>query len=222
MITIRPHRLFNLVSTPSYEARLVKIVLPNDRTPLLLETAILLALGKIIEPRTYFEFGTFLGIQLLNMAANLPQCRVYTLDLDEESVKTLIQDESDRPLTVEHLQAKDKLAFVQSSFEEKITYLRGDSNIHDFTSLHGQMDLIYIDGGHDMRTLQSDTENAFRMLSRDHAGCIVWHDYGNGSYPHLKTYLDELSDRYDIFAVQETWLVFFLCNADRVVTLLKK
>ena len=63
MITIRPHRLFNLVSTPSYEARLVKIVLPNQRTPMLLDTAILLTLAKLVDPRTYFEFGTLLGIQ---------------------------------------------------------------------------------------------------------------------------------------------------------------
>jgi hypothetical protein len=221
MITIRPHRLFNLVSTPSYEARLVKIVLPNQRTPMLLDTAILLALGKLIEPRTYFEFGTFLGIQLLNMSANLTECRVYTMDLDEESARTVIQDENDRLLTVEHLNAKDKLAFVQSSFEKRITCLRGDSNTYDFSSLHGQMDMIYIDGGHDARTLESDTKNAFKMLSRDRASCIIWHDYRNAVYPHLTTYLDKLSESHDMFAVAETWLAFSFRNAEHLVTSLK-
>jgi len=189
---------------------------------MLLDTAILLSLSKLIEPRTYFEFGTFLGIQLLNMAANLPECRIYTIDLDEESAKTAIQDENDRPLTIEHLDAKDKLAFVESSFEKRITYLRGDSNAYDFSSLRGQMDMIYIDGGHDERTLKSDTENAFRMLSRDRIGCIIWHDYANDAYPQVKTYLDELSEGRDIFAVEETWLAFFLHNASHLVTRLKR
>ena len=69
------------------------------------------------------------------MAANLPDCRVYTMDLDEESARAVIQDENDRPLTVEHLEAKDMLAFVGTSCEKRITYLRGDSNTYDFSSL---------------------------------------------------------------------------------------
>jgi predicted O-methyltransferase YrrM len=221
MITIRPHRLFNLVTTSSYEARLVKMVLPNQRTPMLLDTAILLALAKLIEPRSYFEFGTFLGIQLLNLAANLPECRVYTMDLDEESAKSALQDENDRPLTMEHLNAKDKLAFVGSSLEKRITYLRGDSNNYDFSSLQEQMDMIYIDGGHDERTLKSDTANAFKMLSRDRASCIVWHDYLNPAYPQVTSYLQELSKKRDIFAVEETWLAFFLHGAKDLVNKLK-
>src|ERR1700720_678918 len=106
MIPTRPHRLFNLVKTRSYEARMVQIVLPDQRAPILLDTAILLALAKLVQPRTYFEFGTYLGVQLINVAANLPQeSRLYTLDLDEESATAQV-DEKQRPLTVQYLNAK--------------------------------------------------------------------------------------------------------------------
>ena len=223
MIRIRPHRLFNIVLTSTYEARMVKMVLPDQRAPMLLDTAVLLALAKLVQPRTYFEFGTYLGVQLINVAANLPpESRLYTLDLDEDSVAAQ-QDAKQQRLTDEYLAAKQqkRLAFAGSSFEERITPLRGDSNTYDFTRFHGQMDMLFVDGGHEFPTLQSDTENAFKMLSRDHAGCIAWHDYENPNYPGLRTYIDGLSETRDIFFVEESWTAFFIQNDDQLVAALK-
>jgi hypothetical protein len=222
MIRIRPHRLFNLFQTPTYEARMVKIVLPDQRAPVLLDTAVLLALTKLAQPRTYFEFGTYLGVQLLNIAANLPpESRLYTLDLDEGSARKAEQHESDRPLTLEHLQSQDTLAFVHSSYESQITRLYGDSNTFDFSPFYRSVDMIFVDGGHDLRTLRSDTENSLRMLSDDHTSCIAWHDYGNRVYPHLKTYLDGLSETHDIFFVEESMLAFYLHNCEPLISALK-
>jgi len=222
MIRIRPHRLFNVVKTPSYEARMVKIVLPDQRTPILLDTAILLALAKLVQPRTYFEFGTYLGVQLINVAANLPpESRLYTLDLDEDLLGAQ-QDAKQQRLTDEYLEAKQrkKLAFTGSSFEERITPLRGDSNTYDFSRFHGRMDMLFVDDGHEYPTLQSDTENAFKMLSKDHAGCIAWHDYGNPNYPGLQTYIDGISETRNIFFVEESWTAFFIQNDERLVAAL--
>lgn len=224
MIRIRPHRLFNLVKTASYEDRMVKIVLPDQRAPILLDTAILLALAKLLQPRTYFEFGTYLGVQLLNIAANLPpESRLYTLDLDEDSAKKAQKDVKQLPLTLEHLQAQQqqKLAFVRSSFAERVTTLRGDSNTYDFTPFHNRMDMLFVDGGHELPTLQSDTENAFRMLSQDRKSCIAWHDYGWQEYPCVKTYIDQLSETLDIFFVEESMVAFYVHNDQRLLAALK-
>jgi hypothetical protein len=222
MIRIRPHRLFNLVQTPSYEARMVKIVLPDQRAPILLDTAVLLALAKLVQPRAYFEFGTYLGVQMLNIIANLPPSALaYTLDLDEESAGKAEQDENDRPLTLEHLRSQDRLAFAHSSYESQITRLYGDSNTFDFSPFDCRVDMIFVDGGHDLRTLRSDTENSFRMLSDDHEGCIAWHDYGNPIYPHLKGYIDGLSETRDIFFVEESMVAFCLKNGDHLAAALK-
>lgn len=222
MIRIRPHQLFNLVETPSYEARLVKIVLPDKRAPILLDTAVLLSLAKLVQPKTYFEFGTYLGVQLLNIIANLPpSAHAYTLDLDETSAGKAEQHENDRPLTLEHLQSQDILAFRHSSYESQITRLFGDSNIFDFSPYDRRIDMIFVDGGHDLRTLRSDTENSFRMLNDNHKGCIAWHDYGNPVYPHLKTYLDELSETRDIFFVEDSMVAFYLQNDGQLSAALK-
>jgi hypothetical protein len=219
---IRPHKLFNLVESASYEQRMVRVVLPKQRTPILLESAVLLALAKLVQPRTYFEFGTFLGIETLNMAANLPpDSKVYTLDLDEKSLQDLQQDENDKPLTVIHMEMQHQLAFLGSAYQGKITRLYGDSNRFDFSAFRGRMDMVYVDGGHDLRTLTSDTKNAYNILSRDHAACIAWHDFENPKCPAVGPYLRELSTTKELFHVEETILAFTLANAPELIRALR-
>ena len=138
-----------------------------------------MALVKLVRARTIFEFGTYLGIQTLNIAVNFPETTIYTLDLDEASVLGMQQSAHDRPLTQTQLEYHGRLAFLKTPHEKRITRLYGDSNKYDFSGLLNQMDLIYVDGGHDPGTLDSDTKNAFKMLSQGQAACIAWHDHGN-------------------------------------------
>jgi predicted O-methyltransferase YrrM len=202
------------VESDSLEERMVKLVLPDQHTPMLLETAVLLALARLVRPRTFFEFGTFLGIETLNMAANLaPESKVYTLDLDDESLKTVRQAEPDKPLTEIHMKARQRLAFLSSSYSERITQLYGDSNTFDFSGFCDQVDMIYVDGGHDLRTITSDTENSFKMLRPGSPSCIVWHDFENPVHPAVGPYLVELSKSRSLFHVIETMMVFHLANA---------
>jgi hypothetical protein len=222
MIRIRPHQLFNLVQVPSYEARIVKIVLPDQRAPILLETAVLLSLAKLVKPRKFFEFGTYLGVETLNMAANLPEhSHLYTLDLDEDSLRDLQQDVHDRPLTLTHFNNLSNLAFLGTSYEKRITQLKGESKSFDFSTFSKQIDMVYVDGGHDSPTLVSDTKNALTMLCDDHPGCIAWHDYESSAYPQVTEHLLALSNSMDMFHVQETRIVFFIHNDDRLVAALK-
>lgn len=222
MIRIRPHKLFNLVQTPSYEARLVKIVMPDQRAPILLETAILLALAKLVNPRKFFEFGTYLGVETLNVAANLPEdSQLYTLDLDEDSFRLLEQDVHDRPLTLTHFDNLTNLAFLGTSYEERITRLRGESKSYDFSRFAKRIDMVYVDGGHDLPTLVSDTGNALRMLCDDHPACIAWHDFENPAYPQVTDYLLALSSSMQLFQVQESRIAFLVQNDERLVDALK-
>ena len=218
LYNIRPHQLFNLVKSASYEERMVRIVLPVEKSPILLDTAVLLALAKVVKPRTFFEFGTFLGIETMNIAANLaPEARLYTLDLDDASIPDLHQDEHDKPLTKIHMEMRQELAFLGSTYDERITRLYGDSKRFDFSSLRGRIDMVYVDGGHDVPTVISDSENAFRMLSGDHATCIVWHDYQTDKYPQVTDHLSGLSSSLDLFHVEETNMVFFLRDVPGIV-----
>jgi predicted O-methyltransferase YrrM len=208
MIRIRPHKLFNLIKTDSYTERAVKLVLPDQNTPVTFDMVIKLALAKLIRPRTFFEFGTFLGVQTFNMAMNLPDCEFYTLDLDEESYKKASIVEAVRHLSEIQLERQQQLAFRDTPYEARIHCLRGDSNVFDFRPYDAKMDMIYVDGGHDERTVHSDTENAFRMLSKGRPAVIAWDDYGNPLSPAVKEYLDTRGE--DLVFVEESLTVFHL------------
>jgi predicted O-methyltransferase YrrM len=208
MVHIRPHKLFNLIKTDSYTERVVKLVLPDQNTPVTFDMVIKLALAKLIRPKTFFEFGTFLGVQTFNMAMNLPDCKFYTLDLDEESYKKASILESVRHLSEIHLERQQQLAFLDTPYETRIHRLRGDSNVFDFKPYHDKMDMIYVDGGHDERTVRSDAENAFRMLSKGRPAVIAWDDYGNPLSPAVKQYLDTRSE--ELVFVEESRTLFYL------------
>jgi len=201
---------------------MVKIVLPDQNAPILLETAILLALAKIVKPRTFFEFGTYLGVETLNIASNLDDSsHVYTLDLDAKSFSTLQQDVHDRPLSLTHFDHLNNLAFLGTPYEKRITQLRGDSKVYDFSRFHKQIDMVYIDGGHDLPTLVSDTQNALKMLAGNHATCIAWHDFETSKYPHVTDYLLKLSASMELFHVQESRIAFLIQNDEALTTTLK-
>ena len=58
--------------------------------------------------------------------------------------------------------------------KERIVQIFSDSTKLDFSQF-GVVDLIVIDGGHDFNEVKSDTENALRIINREH-GVIIWHD----------------------------------------------
>lgn len=215
ILHIRPHQLFTAVSATTYQERLVSVVLPHDRTPMLLETAVLLSLIKLVRPRTVFEFGTYLGIQTLNMAVNLePGAVIYTLDLDEASFQGAEQLEADQAITRRHLAHQHALAFESAELEARVIPLLGDSNDFDFTPYEESIDLIYVDGGHDERTVRADTDHALQMLASDHSAVVCWHDYGSKSYPAVTALLRDLSGERDLFHVEETMMCFTMQGFD--------
>jgi hypothetical protein len=208
MIRIRPHKLFNLIKSDRYTERVVSVVLPDQNTPIIFDVVIKLALAKLIKPRTFFEFGTFLGVQTFSMAMNLPDCEFYTLDFDEQSYKQASIVESVRHLSEIHLEHKQQLAFTGTPYESIIHCLHGDSNLFDFKPYHNKMDMIYVDGGHDERTIRADAENAFHMVSKDRPSVIAWDDYGNPLAPEVKRYLDSRPE--ELFYVEESGTAFYL------------
>jgi len=208
---IRPHEALELYPTESYRDRLTPLVLPDSNTPRILETCILVALMKHVQAESVFEFGTFRGINTLNLAVNLPDGgRVFTLDLDRESALRATQHPHDASITQRHFEWEDRLAFLGTEWERSVTQLLGNSQTYDFAPFRSSLNMIWIDGGHDLETVKSDTGHAFTMLDMDRPGVIAWHDYSNPRHPELTEYLDSLgADRY-LKHVEDTMVVFWL------------
>jgi len=155
------------------------------------ELALMALVTRALNPRRVFEIGTFRGRTALNFALNSPDdCIVYTLDLP--------------PLTAsDHLGVADqKIAamrkpgvdFEGSDVERKVIQLLGDSCTFDFSSYLGQMDLVFVDGGHTYELAANDTRSALQMCRP--GGVILWHDFANyGDYHDVtRAVLDNIPD----------------------------
>jgi len=219
MISIRPHKLFNLVKTETYSDRVVKLVLPDQYTPMTFDLMIKLALARLLKPRTFFEIGTFLGVHTFDMAMNIPDCHFYTLDLDEASYRSAQIVEVARHMTEIQLQQRERVAFLGTPYQSRVSCLYGDSSTFDFSPYYGKMDMVFIDGGKEESTFHSDAESALRMKSTDHPAAVVWDDYGNRLSPRVKPYLDARPE--ELFFVEESITVFHLANAPELSNALR-
>lgn len=145
------------------------------------ELAYLALLCAALRPKVIFEFGTFRGRTALNFALNSPtDCRVFTLDLprDERDVVLSRVNPADAAIIRASETGRDCLG---SDVAHKIEQLYGDSTRFDFRPFYGQVDLVFVDGGHDFEVASSDTRNALAMTRP--GGLVVWHDFGNyGDY----------------------------------------
>ena len=205
---IRPYKVFGLVEASPAD-RIVQLQLPPRRGAgglTLLETCIVIAATNAVKARRAFEFGTFLGSTTLNLAVNIPEDgEVSPLDLDQASLAALSQHPEDAALTRTHF-ATRTLDFMGSRAAHKVKTLTGNSVTFDFSPWKDSIDLVFIDGGHDLLTVKADTEHAMEIVAKDTTSCILWHDYNNKDYPELSTYLDEMSASTPILHVEDTMI----------------
>lgn len=165
-----------------------------------------------IRPKTVFEFGTYRGRTALNFALNTPEgCRVFTLDIPKH----------ERQERMSHVNAADRWIMGQSEtgidyhdrdVSTKIEQLFGDSRSFDFRPFSGQIDLVFVDGGHDYEVARSDTRNALLMLSQ--GGVIVWDEFANYGdyYDVMRAVLDELPAD-EVVQIENTQLAVYRKSA---------
>jgi Methyltransferase domain len=217
---VRPYKIFSLIEAPPWE-RTVRVPIPTRRAVggmTLLETFLVIAASRIVSAKRIFEFGTFLGKTTLNLALNVPDdAEIFTLDLGPEDAETAEQHPKDVELTRIRLASRNELDFNGTPVSSKITTLFGDSNKFDYSTWKDSIDMAFIDGGHDPATVTSDTNGALLMARKDRPSCILWHDYGNSEYGDLTGYLDELSQRLDVFHVEDTMLCVWFNDSSRSI-----
>ena len=175
MESVRPHEIFSRFQSKEP----VCLRMPQGRRELgltLLETCLLIAIGRGVGAKQIFEFGTWKGYTACALGANIPGVQITTLNLMDE--------------------------WDCDDWQGPLVCLFGDSRGFDFSPWKDSVDLVFIDGGHDLETVQADTAHALRLLRP--GGCIAWHDYRNPEFPELTAYLDAKP----LVHVQETWLAF--------------
>lgn len=217
---VRPYKIFGLMESPPAQ-RTAKVTIPSRRGgggTTLLETMLIITASRVVAAKRIFEFGTFYGSNTLNLALNAPDdAEILTLDLDEKVAGQIEQHPADAPFTEIHLGSRRALDFVGNPVAQKVKTLTGNSITFDFSEWKESVDFLFIDGGHDLRTVKSDTENALAMAAVKKPACIMWHDYSNKDYPELSGYLGELSEMLEIFHVEDTMLCVWFRDPEGMI-----
>jgi predicted O-methyltransferase YrrM len=137
-----------------------------------LEFVALILLLKRARSKTIFEFGTFKGVSITQLALNLADdSEVYTLDLPDEQLNTkFATDPEDAAIAIE----SGKGSLVPAELRSRIRFLYHDSATFDDTPFSGRMDFVFVDGAHNFDYVKNDSEKAWRMLRG--GGIVAWHD----------------------------------------------
>jgi predicted O-methyltransferase YrrM len=172
------------------------------------ELAYLAMLTIALQPKVIFEFGTFRGRTALNFGLNSPaDCRIFTLDLPPEGRAEVVGRVNTADASI--IRASETGSDYQGSeVAHKIEQLLGNSTSFDFRPFYGQVDLAFIDGGHDYQVARSDTRSALAMVRP--GGLVVWHDFGNYGdyYDVVRAVFDEVP-RDEVCQISNTQLAVY-------------
>jgi predicted O-methyltransferase YrrM len=171
-----------------------------------LEIYCLAALAVSRKALRIFEMGTFDGATALALASACPAALVFTLELPPGR-----EHAASAPSITDRIPTGDRFHGTPQS--ARITQLYGDSTRFDFSRYHARCDLIFIDAGHDYRSVRSDSRNALRMVRP--GGIILWHDYMQ-AWPGVKKAVEELLPQYPIVRIQGTCLAALDMTRKRV------
>jgi predicted O-methyltransferase YrrM len=178
-----------------------------------IETQTLATLTSYFKPNKIFEIGTYSGYSTLHLACNSPEdSTIYTLDLPPAFDLNNITGCSFDDFKVAELSKKNvnSRIFTQvPALAKKVVELFGDSKTFDFSSYYGNIDLVFIDGCHSHEYVRCDTENAFKMLSKN--GVIIWHDYDYVIHRDVFDYLNYLvkTQKQEIYFIKNTRLAIY-------------
>jgi predicted O-methyltransferase YrrM len=157
-----------------------------------LELYLLSCVAISCDPKRIFEIGTYDGATSLQLAKCCPNSQIFTIDFP--------------PQPDSHFKVGSR--YMCTPYESQIVQLYGDSTKFDYSPYSKQMDLIFVDGGHDLEVVRIDSINALEMVST--GGIIVWDDYLN--YRGVKRVVEELAKKYPIKHLSRTKFALLKTN----------
>jgi len=155
---------------------------PSDGNIQPIELLIISLLISTLKPKKIFEIGTFNGRTTINMALNQPKDgEVVTLDLPTNETKLPLAETEEK-----YILGKDG----RRQTHAQIKQIYGDSADYDFTDYIDRVDFMFVDGSHSYEYTINDSKVAYNLVRR--GGYILFHDYGNPSWPGVTEALNEL------------------------------
>jgi predicted O-methyltransferase YrrM len=227
ILTIKPRVIFESIESLFSIPPRIQLPVPSSKigSVTTLEASLICSLMLIKKPKFYFEFGTFLGyttaIMLLNSEST---SKVMSIDLPkEDSFKQNFPSNVDWNLVRSNDAYNDQyltdLAHERGEYyltdlvnDSRLILVKQDSlefNI-DAHELKNSVDLIFIDGGHTLPVVESDTNKAFQLLSSN--GIIIWHDFGSKIHTKVTEVVERVARDRIVIHIENTMLA--ICGRD--------
>jgi len=223
---IRPRLIFTLAEKKlKVSQRNLLIDLPPSYigSLTLLETSVLVTFAKCIKAKKIFEFGTYFGGTTKNLANNTdPSTKIYSLDIDIKKMridnsrlnlktKNYLKNEKINDNYLMDLQKKRgafKINELKNFNKKKIKLLKLNSLDFEGKNYKEKFDMIFIDGGHDSKTILSDTKNSNIMAKKN--SIIFWHDYNSKIHTSVTKNIDKYGKNKTIYHIENTMIAFQL------------
>lgn len=165
----------------------------------------LLSIIKQTQAENIFEFGTFRGRTTLNIAVNLPDdAKIYTLDLPSDAVGSHSEFED---LYMSDELRRELLVGIPKRTLNKIEIIQDNSMCLNFERFYNKMDIVFVDGGHTLDVIQSDSMNAIKMVRV--GGYVIWDDYANSYCPDVNTFINSFAENNTVYFDTEINLVIY-------------
>jgi predicted O-methyltransferase YrrM len=230
--TVKPRVLLRHLELLGEIEQVVRIPLPPSELGSIpvFDAMMLASLVRLARPSRILEFGTYLGYSTRVLLENTrSDCKVVSVDLPHGSIagiaslkvsemelheNALSNDEYLRE--VQFREGPRYLRHCETSISSRVDLVSADSRAlmsEELTSrAGGEFDFVFIDGGHDLETIRSDTRLAIRSSVRQ--ALIVWHDYKSKIHEEVTEYLDELAFQIPIHAVAGTLIAYSFLGED--------
>ncbi|MEO6910905.1 MAG: class I SAM-dependent methyltransferase [Edaphobacter sp.] len=135
----------------------------------------ILSLAKSQRPKAVLEFGTYFGSTTANLALNLPEATIHTIDLPEDAVEASALVEG-QPVDDFHLIRGRQLgkSFRGTPLEQRIVQHQGDTAKYDYGVIREPVTVFLVDGSHTYEYARSDTMRCFGIARGQ--STFMWHD----------------------------------------------
>jgi predicted O-methyltransferase YrrM len=209
---IRPLHLPRLF--PGIEAERVEIgaIDPDTKHPNQVDMLYVCAIARHRRARRVFEFGTYLGRTTYHLALGEHVERVYTLDLDPAGSYPMGL-KIGRAVRAVHERDLQGYFYRETPVADRIVQLHGDSRTFDYAPYAGQMDLVFVDGGHTYEMVANDTKHALTVLKP--GGIVIWHDFAPKGRD-VAALAREFARERSLFWIEDTSLLVLIDGVDAV------
>lgn len=184
----------------------------------LVDQMVLLCLDELVRPKRILEIGTFQGFTTALLARNSAADAIFSIDLPP-AMSPILGNPDEQRLFAEGSYNDDYLRNIQNSTGEvylaglescvgsRVTLVKADSTLLNYSKTFGHIDYAFIDGGHDHNIVEADTRNVLSVMDE---GIVIWHDYSSTIHSDVTSFLRSHAERYPVFHVVGSLCAFQL------------